>query len=83
MTVEVHSLGCRLNLAESESLRGMLLTSYGFSELGAKAALAATVAYIGAALMFLLALLGFWHGYRTPTTEAFAAPARQRETVDA
>ena len=24
MTVEVHSLGCRLNLAESESLRGML-----------------------------------------------------------
>ena len=24
MTLEVHSLGCRLNLAESESLRGLL-----------------------------------------------------------
>ena len=77
--------GQRETVFKGESLRGMLLTSYGFSELGAKAALAATVAYIGAALMFLLALLGFWHGYRTPTTEAFAAPApaRQRETVDA
>jgi hypothetical protein len=71
---------------KGETLRGLLLTSYGFSELGAKAALAATVAYIGSALMFLLAALGFWHGARTPATQAFAAPTparREPERVDA
>jgi len=73
----------RETVFKGESLRGLLLTSYGFSELGAKAELAATVAYIGAGLMFLLAALGFWHGARTPATEAFAAPARrERETVE-
>ena len=74
----------RETVFKGESLRGMLLTAYGFSELGAKAALGATVAYIGSGLMFLLALLGFWHGLRTPPTEAFAAPATtRRETVNA
>lgn len=57
---------------KGEMLRGVLLTSYGFSELGAKAELGATVAYIGAALMFLLGLLGLWHGLRTSPAEAFA-----------
>jgi len=70
--------GQRDTVFKGESLRGMLLTAYGFSELGAKAALGATVAYIGAGLMFLLAMLGFWHGYRTPETEVFAAPATAR-----
>ena len=59
---------------KGETLRGLLLTSYGFSELGAKAALGATVAYIGSGLMFLLAVLGIWHAARTPSTQAFAAP---------
>jgi hypothetical protein len=71
---------------KGETLRGLLLTSYGFSELGAKAGLAATVAYIGGALMFLLAALGFWHGARTPATQTFAAPEparREPERVDA
>jgi hypothetical protein len=62
---------------KGESLRGLLLTSYGFSELGAKAELAATVAYIGAALMFLLAALGIWHAARTPATQTFAAPEHE------
>ncbi|MBX6748333.1 MAG: hypothetical protein IRY85_01480 [Micromonosporaceae bacterium] len=64
----------RETVFKGETLRGLLLTSYGFSELGAKAGLAATVAYIGAGLMFLLSVLGFWHAARTPATEAFAAP---------
>jgi hypothetical protein len=71
---------------KGETLRGLLLTSYGFSELGTKAALAATVAYTGAGLMLLLAVLGFWHGARTPTTQTFAAPTptrREPETIDA
>jgi hypothetical protein len=71
---------------KGETLRGLLLTSYGFSELGAKAAIAATVVYVGAALMFLLAALGFWHAARTPASQAFAAPQptrREREPIDA
>jgi hypothetical protein len=75
----------RATVFQGETLRGLLLTSYGFSQFGTKAAEAATVAYTGSALMFLLALLGFWHGLRTPTTEAFAAPAEagRREKINA
>jgi len=62
----------RNSMFQGDSLRGMLLTSYGFSELGAKAEMGATVAYIGAALMFVLGLLGLWHGLRTSPAEAFA-----------
>jgi hypothetical protein len=75
----------RETVFKGETLRGLLLTSYGFSELGAKAGLAATVAYIGAGLMLLLSVLGIWHGLRTPATVAFAAPepARERELANA
>ena len=62
---------------KGETLRGLLLTSYGFSEFGTKAGQAATVAYLGAALMFLLALAGLIHAYVTPKTKAFAAPERE------
>ncbi|QGG93644.1 hypothetical protein [Actinomarinicola tropica] len=51
-----------------ETLRGILLTAYGFSEIGAKASLAATVAFVGAALMLLLSIAGFVHWARTPET---------------
>ena len=66
---------------KGEMLRGVLLTSYGFSELGAKAALGATVAYAGAGVMFLLGLLGLWHGARTSPAQAFAPvePAAARK----
>jgi hypothetical protein len=63
----------RETVFKGETLRGLLLTSYGFSELGAKAALAATVAYIGAGVLFLLALAGLIHAMVTPKNEAFAA----------
>lgn len=59
---------------KGETLRGLLLTSYGFSEFGAKAAQAATVAYLAAALMALLAAAGFVHAFMTPKSKAFAAP---------
>ncbi len=48
-----------------EMLRGVLLTAYGFSEIGSKAALASTIAFIGAAVMLLLAIAGFVHWART------------------
>ena len=59
---------------KGETLRGLLLTSYGFSEFGTKASQAAIVAYIAAALMLLLSIAGLVHAYVTPKDKAFAAP---------
>ena len=64
----------RETLFKGETLRGLLLTSYGFSVLGEKAAQAATVAYIGAALLAVLALFGFVHAFVTPRNKGFAVP---------
>lgn len=66
----------RETLFKGETLRGLLLTSFGFSEFGVKAGQAATVSYIVAAVLALLSLAGFFHAYRTPRSEAFAAPER-------
>ncbi len=55
-----------------ETLRGLLLTTYGFSILGEKAALAATVAFIAAGLLAGLSIAGFVHAFRTPETKPFA-----------
>jgi hypothetical protein len=67
----------RETVFKGETLRGLLLTSYGFSEFGTKAAQAATVAYLTAALLLLLAIVGFLHALATPRTKAFAAPEPQ------
>lgn len=64
----------RDTLFKGETLRGILLTSYGFSVLGTKAAQAATVIYLGALLLTLLSIAGFVHALVTPKNRAFAAP---------
>ena len=64
----------RETVFKGETLRGLLLTSFGFSQFGDKAAQAATVAYIGAGVLGLLALFGMLHAVRTPKTVAFAPP---------
>jgi len=64
----------RETVFKGETLRGLLLTSYGFSEFGTKAAQAATVAYIAAGLMLLLSIFGLIHAYVTPKSKPFAAP---------
>jgi len=68
---------------KGETLRGLLLTSYGFSEFGTKAGQAALVAYGAAALMLLLALAGFAHAFTTPKSAGFAVvePERQKTSV--
>ena len=76
----------RETMFKGETLRGILLTSYGFSELGNKAAQAATVIYIGAMLLVALSIAGLVHALVTPKNRAFAAPepgevTRLRETV--
>ncbi|SCG40324.1 hypothetical protein [Micromonospora inositola] len=71
----------RETVFKGETLRGMLLTSYGFSEFGRKAGQGALAMYLGAALLLLLSLAGLVHAFRTPATETFAAPKQARERV--
>ena len=53
----------RETMFKGETLRGLLLTSYGFSVFGEKAALAATLAFIGALVTAIAAAAGFAHAY--------------------
>lgn len=64
----------RETVFKGETLRGILLTSYGFSELGNKADQAANVIFLGAILLVALSIAGFVHALVTPKSEAFAAP---------
>jgi hypothetical protein len=78
----------RETLFKGETLRGLLLTSYGFSVFGVKGGEAASVAYLVGGLMLLLSLAGLYHAYKTPRSKAFAVaePAvngSQKVLVDA
>jgi hypothetical protein len=53
----------RETVFKGETLRGLLLTSFGFSVFGVKGGEVATVAYIAAGVMLLLALAGFFHAF--------------------
>ncbi len=64
----------RETVFKGETLRGLLLTSFGFSEFGTKAAQAATVAFIATGLLFLLSIAGFVHAFVVPRTRGFAVP---------
>src|SRR5690606_3926191 len=68
----------RETVFKGETLRGLLRTSYGFSEFGVKASQGATVAHLAAGLLVLLSAAGFVHGWRTPKTLASAAPEREQ-----
>jgi hypothetical protein len=62
----------RETLFKGETLRGLLLTSYGFSVFGEKAEQAALVSYLAALLLALLSIAGFVHALVTPKNRAFA-----------
>jgi hypothetical protein len=68
----------RETVFKGETLRGLLLTSFGFSVFGVKGGQVATVAYIVAGLLALLSLAGFVHAFKTSEEEAFAAPERRQ-----
>ena len=72
----------RETLFKGETLRGLLLTSYGFSVFGVKGGEVATVAYIVAALLALLSVAGFVHAFKTPKDRVFAAPETVATTVN-
>ena len=66
--------GQRDTVFKGETLRGLLLTSYGFSVFGDKAEQAALVAYLAAALLALLSIAGFAHAFVTPKDKTFGSP---------
>jgi hypothetical protein len=65
---------------QGDMLRGSLLTTYGFSELGRTADQVETVAWWVAAVLLLLALAGFVHALLTPRNKAFAVPELNGKT---
>lgn len=67
--------GQRESVFKGETLRGLLLTSYGFSVLGEKAALAALLAFIGAAVMALAGLAGFAHAFSKKGDKVVLTPS--------
>ena len=60
----------RRNRPRKHCLRGLLLTSYGFSEFGRKADQAATVAFLAAFVLFLASIAGLVHALRAPKSQA-------------
>jgi hypothetical protein len=58
--------GLRDTMFRGETLRGLLLTTYGFSIFGERAEQAAMVAYAAAVLLLLLSIAGFVHALVTP-----------------
>ena len=54
---------------KGETLRGLLLNSYAFWQMGQIAFYGAIAAFAGAALMLVLSLLGFAHLRRVPATK--------------
>jgi hypothetical protein len=64
----------RETVFKGETLRGLLLTSFGFSVFGVKGGQVANVAYIAAALLLLLSIAGFIHALKTSKDKTFAAP---------
>jgi len=59
----------RETMFQGETLRGMLLTSYGFSIFGERAGQVAIFCFIAAGLLLLLAIAGFIHAFRTREDE--------------
>jgi hypothetical protein len=60
-------------LFKGETLRGLLLTSYGFSIFGERAGQAATLAFLGALVLLLASLAGFAHGMSKNSDHPIAA----------
>lgn len=64
-----------------ETLRGLLLNAYAFDTVGGIAWIAAIVAYVGAAVMLLLAGLGFQHAHRVSIAAVARSEMPERERI--
>jgi hypothetical protein len=68
---EANSL--RDTMFKGETLRGLLLTSYGFSVFGEKGAQAEFVCLLVALVLLLASIAGIVHAFRTPKDEVVHA----------
>jgi hypothetical protein len=70
-------------LFRGETLRGLLLTSYGFSIFGDRAQTAAFVCYLVAAVLFLAAVAGFVHAATKSAEHRILTeqPAEEKESA--
>ncbi len=68
-------------LFKGETLRGLLLNAYAFWKLGQIALYAAIAAFIGAAVMLVLTVLGFTHMRRVRTDEVVFAGKSSAEQM--
>jgi hypothetical protein len=64
----------RTTMQTGETLRGLLLTVYGFSAIGEKAGLAANIIFGLAALLAVLSVAGFVHAFITPKEKVVFSP---------
>lgn len=55
--------GLRETMFKGETLRGLLLTTYGFSIFGDRTDLAGLICYLAAALLFVLSVAGLFHAF--------------------
>ena len=65
-------------LFRGETLRGLLLTSYGFSIFGERAQQSALVAFGAAFVLFLASIAGFIHTFTDQRRSGPSAPPRDR-----
>jgi hypothetical protein len=76
----------RTTMQTGETLKGLLLTSYGFSIFGEKAGLAANVAFAAAVVIFIVAIAGFAHAFmearRTRTAAATSTATTKGATLE-
>jgi len=61
--------GLRNTLFQGETLRGMLLTTYGFSIFGERVGQVAVLCFVAAGILLVLSIAGFIHAFRTPKDE--------------
>lgn len=66
----------RTTLFMGETLRGLLLNAYAFSVFGQIAVIGSWVAFIAAALLLVLGMLGLFHAGRTPKSAEVLAAER-------
>ncbi|MEI8241275.1 MAG: hypothetical protein WCI22_17830, partial [Actinomycetota bacterium] len=72
--------GLRTTMQTGETLRGLLLTTYGFSIFGDRAEMAATVCYLAFGLLLLLSLLGLLHAFFSKHAKDQVLPPVQHAT---
>jgi hypothetical protein len=65
------------------TLRGMLLEAYAFGTIGTVMLWGAIAAFAGAAILLILAGLGFWHANRTSAEERLFEELQRTDSTDA